>query len=314
MKKVALVTVSGLPGSGKSTLCERLCRLRTNDCFIVWIEYDRLIPIQIFSESCDNNEWKNWRQAILGCSEKLLASWKSIDFVRVLNEDEKAIWLNMSTYCSLNTQNIIVLLDDNFYYSSMRRPFYSLAKKYSCSYVSLVCSCEVDVCILRNRSRSSPVREDIIQKMAEKFEWPDPVNNSWEKHRFLVNSCTDDTNYPASLLNSLKLALNYPVINDDFMKDEERHKNRIINLENLHHNADNHLRKVANQMIKSNDSSRRAVFAKMILDVKAETLQVLHEVLSKGNPTWTVESFQQFAESLFQEKLSEAFNNGIQAD
>ncbi|CAH8526326.1 unnamed protein product [Heterobilharzia americana] len=60
-------------------------------------------------------------------------------------------------------------------------------------------------------------------------------------------------NYPASLLNSLKLALNYPVINDDFMKDEERHKNRIINLENLHHNADNHLRKVANQMIKSNE-------------------------------------------------------------
>ncbi|CAH8848196.1 unnamed protein product [Trichobilharzia szidati] len=131
MKKVALVTVIGLPGSGKSTLCGHLCNLKTDECLVIWIEYDKLIPSEIFSQNSDNSYWKNWRQAVLNCTERLLASWRNTDFVQVSSEEEKVIWLNLSEYSTLNVEKIIVLLDDNFYYSSMRRVFYSLAKKFT---------------------------------------------------------------------------------------------------------------------------------------------------------------------------------------
>ncbi|VDQ07117.1 unnamed protein product [Trichobilharzia regenti] len=128
MKKVALVTVIGLPGSGKSTLCGHLCKLKMDECFVMWIEYDKLIPSEIFSQ----------------------------------NPDQKSVILSF------------LMLSDSY------------------SYASVVFKCDVDICIRRNCTRMNPVDEHTIHKMAEKFEWPDPVNNLWEKYTILVNSSNED--------------------------------------------------------------------------------------------------------------------------
>ncbi|CAI2728806.1 unnamed protein product [Schistosoma spindalis] len=281
MKQVVLTTVLGLPGSGKSTLCERLHQLETNDCSVIWLEYDQLVPVQILSLKANNSDWKDWRQAVVGCLEKLLAIWKGFDIIHDLSEKEKVIWLRINIYSTLDTKDIIVLLDDNFYYYT---------------------------CILRNRARPSPVPDDIIHKMERKFEWPDPVNNLWEKHTITINSLQENVHSPFSLLSFLKLLLNQPIINEDSVKDEEKNRSKRINLDSLLHNVDIHLRKVTNHIIRSKDRLWRTQYAKMASDIKAQCLQELHKTISGGNSIWTVENCQQFAEELFYEKLDEVLN------
>ncbi|KAK4471962.1 hypothetical protein MN116_005341 [Schistosoma mekongi] len=314
MKRVLLATIVGLPGSGKSTLCERLYNLKTNECQVVWIEYDRFIRLQLFSPKSDNSDWKDWRHAIIGCLEKLLALWKGIDFTRDLNEKEKVIWLKANIYSAVDAKDIIVLLDDNFYYCSMRRSLYNLARKYSCSYASVVCKCSVDICFLRNCTRSNPVPEDTIRNMETKFEWPDPINNLWEKHIFTFNLSQEDVSNSANLLTSLKLLLNHPIVNESSVNDEERNKDRLINLDSLLHNADVHLRKVTSHTLKSKDCLWRVQHAKVVSSVKTECLRKLHESISKGNSDWTVENCRQIAEKLFYEKLNRILNNKLMHD
>ncbi|CAH8545853.1 hypothetical protein MS3_00005148 [Schistosoma haematobium] len=311
MKQVVLTTVLGLPGSGKSTLCERLHQLETNDCSVMWLEYDQLVPVQILSLKANNSDWKDWRQAVVGCLEKLLALWKGFDIIHDLNEKEKVIWLRINIYSTLDAKDIIVLLDDNFYYFSMRRSFYNLAKKYSCSYASIVCKCAIDTCILRNRARPSPVPDDTIHKMERKFEWPDPVNNLWEKHTITISSLQENVHNPVSLLRFLKLLLNQPIISEDSVKDEEKNRSKRINLDSLLHNVDIHLRKVTNHTIKSKDCLWRTQYAKMASDIKAQCLQELHKTIFGGNSIWTVENCQKFAEELFYEKLDEVLNKKV---
>ncbi|CAH8497162.1 unnamed protein product [Schistosoma turkestanicum] len=305
MKRVVLTTIVGLPGSGKSSLCERLRQLNSDDCLVVWIEYDKLIPVQLFCPKSDSSDWKDWRQAVVGCFEKLLAFWKVVDFAHDFNEKEKIIWLSINIYSTPDAKDIIVLLDDNFYYCSMRRSFYNLARKYSCSYASIVCKCAVDTCVLRNRTRPDPVPEDIIQNMERKFEWPDPVNNLWEKHTITISSHQESVHSPVSLLDFLKVLLNQPIINEDSIRDEERNKSKLINLDSLLHNVDIHLRKITNHTIKSKDYLWRTQYAKLMSNIKAECLQKLDETIHRENSIWTIENCQQFAEKLFYEKLDE---------
>ncbi|TNN17391.1 L-seryl-tRNA(Sec) kinase isoform 2 [Schistosoma japonicum] len=314
MRRVLLATIIGLPGSGKSTLCERLYKLKTNECQVVWIEYDQLIPLQLFSPKSDNSDWKDWRHAIIGCLEKLLALWKGVDFAQDLSEKENVVWLKVNKYSAVDAKEIIVLLDDNFYYCSMRRSFYNLARKYSCSYASVVCKCAMDICFLRNCTRSNPVSKDTIRNMETKFEWPDPINNSWEKHIFTISSSQEDVYNAASLLWSLKLLLSHPIVNESSVNDEERNKDRLINLDSLLHNADVHLRKVTSHTLKSRDSLWRIQHAKVLSNVKAECLRKLHEMISRGNSIWTIGNCQQIAEKLFYEKMNGILNNKLLHD
>ncbi|CAH8848199.1 unnamed protein product [Trichobilharzia szidati] len=164
----------------------------------------------------------------------------------------------------------------------------------------------------------NPVDEHTIHKMAEKFEWPDPVNNLWEKYTILVNSPNedddDDANNPLSLLSTLKSVLDSPIINDDFAKEEEKNRDRSINLESLLHNADNHLRKVANHIINSKDPSWRTQYAKSVSKVKAETLRMLHDILYKENSVWSIEDCQNLVENLFHEQLSKVLSDELLLD
>lgn len=246
--------------------------------------------------------------------EKLLALWKGFEIIHNLNEKEQVIWLRINIYSTLDAKDVIVLLDDNFYYCSMRRSIYNLARKYSCSYASIACQCAMDTCILRNRSRPSPVPDDTIHKMERKFEWPDPVNNLWEKHTITISSVEENVHSPVSLLNFLKLLLNQPIRNEDSVKNEEKNRSKLINLDNLLHNVDIHLRKVTNHTIRSKDCLWRTQYAKVASDIKVECLQELHKTISGGNCIWTIENWQQFAEELFYEKLDEVLNKKVTDD
>ena len=109
---VAVVCVMGLPGSGKSTLCKELSssedvpRLLSSldssisSCLIEWISFDKIEQKKRGGRpEFDPTAWHNARAHVL-------------EYV----EDVRR---NMHDHNSLR----LILLDDNFYYASMRRRF-----------------------------------------------------------------------------------------------------------------------------------------------------------------------------------------------
>ncbi|KAJ8013639.1 hypothetical protein DPEC_G00031900 [Dallia pectoralis] len=83
---------------------------------------------------------------------------------------------------------LVILLDDNFYYPSMRYEVYKLARKYCLGFCQVYVSCPVESCIKRNQTRSKPLPSDVILEMAKRMTPPDPQRNPWER-----NSSTLDT-------------------------------------------------------------------------------------------------------------------------
>lgn len=107
---------------------------------------------------------------------------------------------------------LIFLMDDNFYYSSMRYEAHQLARKCKPSTVvsaqvfisqsiNLKCffsdslgfcqvylNCDLELCISRNERRSQPVQAKVIREMKMRFEPPNPEKNLWEKNSISLTS------------------------------------------------------------------------------------------------------------------------------
>lgn len=111
---------------------------------------------------------------------------------------------------------LVFLLDDNFYYPSMRYEVCQLARKcknllinwichltlYGSSNIGLTSSdvadslgfcqvylqCDLESCISRNQSRSQPVPTEVILEMVKRLESPNPHKNSWEINSITLNS------------------------------------------------------------------------------------------------------------------------------
>jgi len=171
-----LLLVCGLPGCGKSTFCRELLARATRepDLFgftAVWhyVCYDavesELRGAASFTPEC----WQAARQRVVETVSNLLAS-RSGD-------------------------RMVVLLDDNMYYRSMRKQWYHFARDRNCAFRQLFLQAPQEVCLERNAQRdgSQQVPEFSILHMAEAFEWPLIGGSSWEA-RASVSTLLDSSN------------------------------------------------------------------------------------------------------------------------
>ncbi|NWT97507.1 PSTK kinase, partial [Urocynchramus pylzowi] len=105
---------------------------------------------------------------------------------------------------------LVLLLDDNFYYQSMRYEVYQLARKYSLGFCQLFLECPVECCLQRNRLRRDPVPEHTIQLMATKMEMPDLRKNTWEQHSLILSSSHCIPEDDEQIMSLLATALENP--------------------------------------------------------------------------------------------------------
>jgi O-phosphoseryl-tRNA(Sec) kinase len=84
----------------------------------------------------------------------------------------------------------LVLIDDNFYYRSMRYKFCQLARKHRVGIISIRVDCDVSKAMARNSERESEerVKSEVIERMVRVFEDAEP--GSWEKYYTVI--CVDD--------------------------------------------------------------------------------------------------------------------------
>ncbi|KAF4787796.1 hypothetical protein TURU_167707 [Turdus rufiventris] len=141
---------------------------------------------------------------------------------------------------------LLLLLDDNFYYQSMRYEVYQLARKYSLGFCQLFLECPLECCLQRNRLRSDPVPEQTIQLMARKIEMPDLRKNAWEQHSLILNSSECISEDDEQIMNLLATALENPERPNE-EDTEQKEAARAICAASAVHQADQACRRVISQ-------------------------------------------------------------------
>lgn len=155
---VLVICICGLPGSGKSTICTELVSSQSLRATIskllpdaildvLHISLDELEQIERVGSDFDPAAWRRARQ----------------EAHSIVNE----AYLRCRPSTELLT---VLLLDDNFFYKSMRKRF----KPHGIIYVSRA----LTECILLNQARHKPLPEPVIQNMALVFEEPEPSDKT----------------------------------------------------------------------------------------------------------------------------------------
>uniref|UniRef100_A0A1I8J1D9 L-seryl-tRNA(Sec) kinase n=1 Tax=Macrostomum lignano TaxID=282301 RepID=A0A1I8J1D9_9PLAT len=196
----ALLIVMGLPGCGKTTLCSSLCRSpllpaasapdsATIRCHHV--EFDSFVPdsaVQIGAnyDSDEASSWKLARQALLKSLDKLLCRLVNGSKTYFSDDDDASLEPDLTglmTEAEMKPADWgrVILLDDNFYYASMRHAVFQLARHYSCGFGTVYLKASLAQLKLVNSIRDKPVPPAVIDRMWERLEAPSPERNPWEK-------------------------------------------------------------------------------------------------------------------------------------
>ncbi|NXC36955.1 PSTK kinase, partial [Campylorhamphus procurvoides] len=144
---------------------------------------------------------------------------------------------------------LCLLLDDNFYYQSMRYEVYQLARRYSLGFCQLFLECPLECCLQRNHLRSDPVPEETIHLMARKIEMPDPKKNAWEQNSLILRSSDFISEDNEQIINLLTTALENPVRPNE-EDTEQKEADRAICAASAVHQADQTCRRVISQAMK----------------------------------------------------------------
>ncbi|KAL7869659.1 hypothetical protein AOLI_G00136470 [Acnodon oligacanthus] len=318
---VCLCVLCGLPASGKSSLVQvASAQISKQGWGTFIISYDQIIAEEAFdfspadSLSKGQTRWKQHRQAVLTCLESFLQDPQAPSPCQT----EGNVWERFSQAISpalhkssSQPSRIAVLLDDNFYYQSMRYEVYQLARKYSTGFCQVYLHCPVEVCLSRNQDRGQPVPDEVIVEMSKRIEPPNAQKNHWEQSSLTLTS-TDITDTDIQKLFQLMFsALENPL--SPFQDDsEQRLADRERCASSVVHQADQACRRLVSQaMLTARESKASSevlrVLAKDLNEQKGHFLQelrrhILHELpVSEGEPV-DVERVVSRALAVFQQQ------------
>ncbi|RCN52325.1 chromatin associated protein KTI12 [Ancylostoma caninum] len=147
---MSLLLIMGLPAAGKSTLCSKLLEYRPSAV--------------IFSLDEVNGRWSDEFRA---------------------HSDRKSFEQTVRRYLEQNCDEEfdgLVVVDDNFYLRSMRRPFERMARAFGLRYCCVLVDCDVQDALARNSLRGeNRVSDETILKMAREMEAPADAVIYWNQ-------------------------------------------------------------------------------------------------------------------------------------
>ncbi|NWI90013.1 PSTK kinase, partial [Pitta sordida] len=205
--------------------------------------------------------WKQSRRELLQCLEGLL-QWLLTG--APLPGPEQPGWERFQRCCrqegllpaagdggarAASARPLCLLLDDNFYYQSMRYELYQLARKYSLGFCQLFLECPLECCLQRNVLRSDPVPEQTIRLMARKIEMPDLEKNTWEQNSLILRSSEYISEDNEHIIHLLTTALENPVRPNE-EDTEQKEADRAICAASAVHQADQTCRRLISQAMK----------------------------------------------------------------
>ncbi|CAO2583602.1 L-seryl-tRNA(Sec) kinase [Lemmus lemmus] len=273
--KLALCVLCGLPAAGKSTFARALAlRLRQERGWAVGVlSYDDVLPPALPDDAGTlprPSQWKMFRQELLRHLECFLLAVMSGGQMSAPPNRTETMWEDFITClkkqdlifsaareaqpCHLLaktavSRRLFLVLDDNFYYQSMRYEVYQLARKYSLGFCQLFLDCPLETCLLRNGQRPQPLPNETIRLMEKKIEKPNSERNAWEHNSLVIQSSSCSLEASLEVTDLLLTALENPIkcVEDN---TEQKETDRIICSTNILHKADETLRRTISQTMK----------------------------------------------------------------
>jgi len=295
--EVCLVVLVGLPGCGKTSLCQQyttLARARGVSCLHVC--YDSLVPLSAQADMVDQpGRWKVERERIVGAVDSLLArrsrrgmgnkgeqelqtdegEEEDNPYTKLIDPDEE----------SLKAERLTILIDDNNYLSSMRQRYHQLGRRHRCGFAQLHLACPPSLAVTLNSRRQEGDRVpcDVIQRMAGKLEPPDPLHNTWEQFSFSLPVQEDVSPNLELVWSVLQAAAASPVlpVEQAGPGQEERARDRVACTASVVHQADKQLRRLVHSRLTAVRAAGDSDKAKMkeeggrLYRVKGELLEDL---------------------------------------
>ncbi|XP_054585082.1 L-seryl-tRNA(Sec) kinase isoform X3 [Eptesicus fuscus] len=286
-RRLGLCVLCGLPAAGKSTLARALShQLRRERRWAVGVvAYDDVMPDAFPEEAAAGPlegkqcvrahrplppRWKALRRELLTCLEGFLRALLLRGPLSAPPGGTEALW-EAFTAC-LRAQGLLrpapapegparhlptppaegpllLVLDDNFYYRSMRHEVYQLARRYSLGFCQLFLDCPLETCLQRNGRRPGALPPETIRLMRRRMEEPNPQKNAWEHNSLTVRSSAGSAEASPELTGLLLAALENPVtcVEDSA---EQKEADRAVCSASTLHRADQALRRIVSQTMK----------------------------------------------------------------
>ncbi|KAM4525149.1 L-seryl-tRNA(Sec) kinase isoform 2-T2 [Odontesthes bonariensis] len=262
-----LCVLCGLPAAGKSTLARGiLSAAAEQEWRAVVVPYDDLIPEDAFLTRVEEDgvklqymhtEWKSHRQAVLQCVEQFLkrpevfAEFPSSSLINGAAWERCIQALRHPEGLKPDRTPLLFLLDDNFYYPSMRYEVFQLARKYSLGFCQVYLQCDLESCISRNRGRTRPIPAEVILEMVKRLESPNPQKNSWEMQSVTLNTTDNVSKCDIQrVMELISWALTNPLspAEDD---TEQKEADRLKCATSVVHRADQACRRLISEAMKT---------------------------------------------------------------
>uniref|UniRef100_A0A1A7WRI1 Phosphoseryl-tRNA kinase n=1 Tax=Iconisemion striatum TaxID=60296 RepID=A0A1A7WRI1_9TELE len=257
-----LCVLCGLPAAGKSTLARRISGTATE---LGWraalVQYDDLIPDQAFQTKTEledmHTNWKFHRQAVLQCIDgfvekrQMLVDLPSRSLINVAAWEQCTQALLQPEGLTSVNRPLLFLLDDNFYYPSMRYEVYQLARKRSLGFCQVYLQCNLEACVSRNQGRSRSVPTGVLLEMDKRLQPPDPQKNLWETQTITLNTAGNVSQSDIQkVMELISSAMNNPLspIEDNA---EQKEADRLKCASSVVHQADQACRRLISEAMKT---------------------------------------------------------------
>ncbi|XP_028287783.1 L-seryl-tRNA(Sec) kinase [Parambassis ranga] len=333
VSNACLCVLCGLPAAGKSTLARKIFSTAAQSGWrVTVVPYDDLIPERAFRIRAEeessvklqemHTEWKLHRQAVLLCIEQFLMNPEVPQSSSLINSTawEQCIQALQPHGLKADHAPLLFLLDDNFYYPSMRYEVCQLARKRLLGFCQVYLQCDRESCISRNQSRCQPIPTEVIEEMVKRLESPNPQKNSWEKNSISLNAADSLSECDFQrVMDLISSALSNPLSPAED-NTEQKEADRLKCANSVVHQADQACRRLVSEAMKTakeNQSQPEHMrsLAAQLNESKATFLhdlrkQVLQEVPYIEEDT-NVEHIVKKAIEIFEEKKNEILSRTI---
>ncbi|XP_067645999.1 L-seryl-tRNA(Sec) kinase [Eurosta solidaginis] len=296
-KRICILVLIGLPATGKTTFSKWLLTLPQAPFNVIHLCYDDHLEVMAEEKSA-RFEFKNQRSNILSIIQLLIDELKNTSNDAKLPSHLESLVKSSLNHCN---NDFLVICDDNNYYRSMRHKLYQICRQKRCAYAQIHFDCIMQLAIERNNARSTEesVPQEIIQRMAERLEKPDPIKQHWESNTFLLNAENDDyTILRTQVLVFLSKTFEnniQPMTNQ--MRD---HNNGSV--QSVVHQLDLLLRKRIGDILQANNMHDAKELQKLANLLCAKRKGILNDVKiknEKNNSSVSAAEFNEFVELLY---------------